>query len=78
VAHGHFKFLVARGHLKILCGTRSFTNSLRHIVIQNTTPLILPPSTLRAIIDCPGHPILQTLSFSLSELTDRGNLPCCF
>ena len=28
-----------------------------HKVIQNTTPLMLLPSTQRAIIDCPGHPI---------------------
>ena len=61
---------------QVFCGTQSSTNSLGHTVIQNTTPLMLPPSTQMAIIDCPGHPILQTLSVwktsFVEKTTDNG------
>ena len=61
---------------QVFCGTQSSTNSLGHTVIQNTTPLMLPPATQMAIIDCPGHTILQTLSVwktsFVEKTTDNG------
>ena len=54
----HFKFLVAHGHLQILCGTRSFTNSLWHTVIYKFS-------------EAQGHS--EHNSFDTSSFNPKGN-----
>jgi hypothetical protein len=57
VEHGHKNL---RKQIKIKIGWLANMSKLhrpRYMELLNTAPVILPPSTQRAIIDCPRHPI---------------------